>query len=159
MVEWKWKESRECLQLDSAISLSISVSSAFCYRIHWGQNMRSSGESSQRSCSRRNSSFENTSPPPRITKDGRALPIHAARNISLHLKAQGICITGKCTTCRSSGWRHRYLEVTPWWSLSFISSFGGERNTLGIQSFLIGDSKKEYLPIRAIWLSYTFLSI
>lgn len=72
------------LQLGSAILLSTSVSSAFCHRRRWGQNMRFSGESSQRSCSRRKNSFANTNPPPRRTKNIRVLahpfsPITALR--------------------------------------------------------------------------------
>lgn len=158
MVEWKRRESRQSLQLDSATLLSSSVSSAFCHRIRSGQNMRFSGESSQRSFSRRKNSFANTSPPPRRPKNVRALPIHAVRNSPVRLKAQGIGITGKCITCRASGWRGRYLKIIPRWSLYFISSSGGERNTVSSHGFPTDDSKKERLPVASIGFSYPFLN-
>lgn len=158
MVEWKRRESRQSLQLDSATLLSSSVSSAFCHRIRSGQNMRFSGESSQRSYSRRKNSFANTSPPPRRPKNVRALPIHAVRNSPVHLKAQGIGIVGKCITCRASGWRGRYLKIIPRWSLYFISSSGGERNTVSSHGFPTDDSKKERLPVASIGFSYPFLN-
>lgn len=159
MVEWKWRESRQCLQLASAILLSISVSFAFCQRTRRGQNMRSSGESSQRSCSSRKNSFENTSPTPRRTKDVSALPVHAVYKDPLQWKAQGICNTAKCATCRASGWRVDTWKVIPWWPLYIMSSFGGEGNTLRSQSFPIVDSNKEYLPGTAMWFSCTFVNI
>lgn len=124
MVEQKRRDSGEWLQLDSAILLSISMSFAFCQRTRGGQNMRSPGESSQRSCSRRKDSFENTSPPPRRTKDINALHIHAVCNNPLHLKTQGISNTDRRAYSRCSSWRvdawklcrdDHFTSLVAWW--------------------------------------------
>lgn len=137
----------------------MSVCFAFCHRIRWSQNMRSSGESSQRSCSRKRNSFENTSPPPRLTKDGRAWPIHAVWN------SLGTWKRKEFTSLASVLRVDPLDEEADTWKLYLDDHFislpvlMGERSSPSSQSFLTGDSKKGHLPTTAVGFSYTLLDV
>ena len=140
---------------DSAILLSISVSFAFCQRTRGGQNMRSPGESSQRSCSRRKDSFENTSPPPRRTKDINALHVHAVCNNPLHLKTQGISNTDRRAYSRCSSWRVDDWKLCRDDHFTSLVARWGKKHPRS-QSFPTDDSKAEYLPRTAMWWAMYF---